>query len=59
MTEIKDLQDRLRAVIAGTCNKVGCKNCGLKWDGGCSASELESRIMDIEMGIDGDSNGQP
>ena len=59
MTELKDLRDRLRNVIVGTCNEVGCKGCDLKWDGGCSASELEGRIMDIEILLDGDSNGKP
>jgi len=48
-TEIKNLNDRLRNVIVNTCNKVGCKDCGLKWDDGCSATELEIQIMDLEM----------
>lgn len=47
--ELKDLNDRLRNVIQETCNKIGCKNCGLKWDGGCSATELQNKIMDIEF----------
>ena len=50
MSRKTELQDRLRVVITETCNKVGCKNCGLKWEGGCSATELEEKILDIEMG---------
>lgn len=49
MSEKEDLQARLKSVIIGTCNKIGCKNCDLKFEGGCSAIELESRIMDIEL----------
>ena len=54
MSEKVELQARLKCVIIGTCNNVGCKDCDLKFEGGCSATELESRIMDIElMEIDG------
>jgi len=49
--ELIDLRERLGDVIKNTCNKIGCKNCGLKWDGGCSATELDGRIMEIEMGV--------
>lgn len=49
MSEKAELQARLKCVIIGTCNKIGCKNCDLKFEGGCSATELESRIMDIEI----------
>ena len=45
----EDLEIRLRNIIQGTCNTVGCDKCGLKWDDGCSATELQSKIMDIEM----------
>lgn len=51
-SHLQDLRIRLKNVIAGTCNTIGCKNCSLKWDGGCSATELESQIMDIEIGED-------
>ncbi|WKV32892.1 hypothetical protein MAC3UK_0005 [Bdellovibrio phage MAC3UK] len=46
--EKKDLEDRLRVVIQGTCNTIGCKNCDLKWPEGCSATDLQNKIMDIE-----------
>lgn len=49
MTELDDLRYRLRNVIIGTCNRKGCDNCDLKYDGGCSATDLQGRIMDIEM----------
>ena len=50
MGELIELRERLGDVIKNTCNKIGCANCGLKWEGGCSATELDGRIMDIEMG---------
>ncbi|EIO4560701.1 hypothetical protein LQM11_001257 [Vibrio parahaemolyticus] len=45
----EELQDRLKNVITGTCNTVGCDNCGLKWDGGCSANDLQEKLMDIDI----------
>lgn len=47
--ELKDLRERMRIVITKTCNVIGCNGCDLKWEGGCSANELDSKIMDIEM----------
>lgn len=49
MSEKEELQARLKCVIIGTCNQIGCKDCGLKFNGGCAATELDSRIMDIEL----------
>jgi len=46
--EIKELRDRSRNIILNTCNTIGCKDCDLKWEGGCASSELESKIMDLE-----------
>lgn len=46
--EIKQLRERSRDVIVNTCNEIGCKNCNLKWDGGCVSSELESKIAELE-----------
>ena len=43
-----ELRIRLRDVITGTCNTVGCRDCGLKWDNGCSATDLEDRIYKAE-----------
>ena len=37
---MEDLQERLRDVIVNTCNKIGCKNCGLKWDGGFKFADI-------------------
>lgn len=48
-TMLPDLEARLGRVIASTCNVVGCDACSLKWPGGCSATELQGQIMDIEM----------
>lgn len=45
----KDLQVRLMNVVKGTCNTLGCDSCDLKWDGGCSATDLEGKIIDIEI----------
>lgn len=55
-SELEDLKIRLKNVIVGTCNTVGCENCGLKWDDGCSATELDCKIMDIEMGVASNEN---
>lgn len=49
MSELNSLRERLRNVITGTCNTIGCDQCDLKWEGGCSAGELEGQIMDIEL----------
>ncbi|CAH7223617.1 conserved hypothetical protein [Vibrio chagasii] len=49
MNLINDYQNRLKNIITGTCNTTGCDGCGLKWDGGCSATDLEGKIMDLEM----------
>lgn len=45
----EELQQRLRNIVLYTCNKVGCKNCDLKWEKGCSATELEYKTTEIEM----------
>ncbi len=46
--ELKQLRDRSRDIIISTCNAIGCKDCGLKRDGGCASSELESKIAELE-----------
>lgn len=46
---MKELQERLRNIILNTCNKIGCKDCGLKWGGGCSATELQNSIDSLEF----------
>jgi hypothetical protein len=46
---LKDFRERLGSVIRDYCNTHGCENCGLKWDDGCSATDLQDKIMDIEM----------
>jgi len=45
----EELRIRLKDVIINTCNKVGCKNCDLKWDDGCAATDLQDRLDDAEM----------
>ena len=53
MSEVESLRDRLKNVIVGTCNTIGCDGCGLKWredgENKCSAIELENDIWNIEM----------
>jgi hypothetical protein len=44
-----ELRIRLRDVITNTCNTVGCRDCDLKWDDGCSATDLEDRIYEAEL----------
>ena len=48
MSELKDLNERLTTIIIGTCNTIGCKDCGLKWDDTCSATDLQNKIDVIE-----------
>lgn len=48
MSQLKELEDRLRNVIHSTCNSIGCKNCDLKYDDGCSATDLQNEIADLE-----------
>lgn len=45
----KDLQERLRVVITQTCNVIGCKDCDLKWNGGCSAIELQNEMIEEDI----------
>lgn len=47
---LEDIRDRLRNVILNTCNKIGCDNCDLKWDDGCSATELQGKELELMMG---------
>lgn len=49
MSELEDLESRLKHIIKTQCNIDGCKNCGMKWDGGCSATELNNQIMEVEI----------
>ena len=44
----KQLKERHRSIIINTCNVVGCKDCDLKWEGGCASSYLQEQIMEIE-----------
>ena len=46
--EIESLRERSKSIIINTCNTIGCKDCDLKWDGGCASSELENKIADLE-----------
>jgi len=48
MNTLDMLHERLRSVIVGTCNTVGCKDCDLKWPESCSALELQNRIFEEE-----------
>lgn len=47
MNELEYIRDRLRNVIVNTCNKIGCKNCDLKWADTCQALELQSKEMEL------------
>jgi hypothetical protein len=53
MNEIDDLNERMKDIISNYCNKLGCGNCGLEWEENgksvCSATELQGKILDIEM----------
>ena len=47
--ELTELRNRSRNIILNTCNTIGCKDCDLKWEGGCASSELENKIADLEF----------
>jgi len=47
---IDELRKRLKNIIVEQCNTKGCKECPYKWDGGCSATDLDGQIMKIEIG---------
>lgn len=49
--KIRDLEARLTSIVNNTCNTVGCDYCGLKFDEKhCSATDLQCRILDLEIG---------
>ncbi|MBD0785825.1 hypothetical protein HUO09_05695 [Vibrio sp. Y2-5] len=45
----EDLIRRMKNVVQNTCNTIGCDKCGLKWDDGCSATDLQDKSMTIEI----------
>lgn len=49
--EIQRLENKLRNVILGTCNVIGCRNCPLEKDvdGDCEATFLQNAITRIEL----------
>ena len=51
--ELLAARESLRVIIVGTCNTVGCGNCGLEWEEDgvkqCSATHLQNKIDDMEM----------
>lgn len=53
MTRLEELRQRQKNLITGTCNTLGCGNCGLEWEENgekkCSSGELESEIYDLQM----------
>lgn len=49
MSELQQLEQRLGTVIRSQCNTFGCRDCDMKWEGGCSATDLQNQIMEIEM----------
>ena len=48
MSDVKELEQRLKNIIHTKCNTVGCKNCDLSWENGCSATELQNKIQEVE-----------
>lgn len=53
MSQLQDLEQRLTSLVKSQCNTIGCDNCGLKFGGfdsnECSATDLQNKIMEIEM----------
>lgn len=46
--ELKNLIDRQHNLIINTCNVIGCAKCPYKWGGGCSSSDLQEKIDEVE-----------
>lgn len=54
-TELEDVRARLKTLIVGTCNTVGCDNCPFKWEkdsdgNSCSSDYLMMRERDLGCG---------
>lgn len=53
MSRLEELRERSKNLIIGTCNTIGCGNCGLEWEEDgvkkCSSTELESEIYELEI----------
>ena len=52
--ELEDLRQRMKDLIIGTCNTVGCKDCPYKFpkdeDGNtCQSGFLQQQISAIEL----------
>ncbi len=45
---IEDFRSELKNTIVGICNTIGCDSCSSKWEGGCLATELQNKIIDLE-----------
>lgn len=41
-------ENQLKNIITTICNQIGCDKCPDKWDGGCSAIELQNKIFEEE-----------
>jgi len=44
-----EIEDRLRNIIVNVCNKIGCKNCDIKWEGGCQAVILNNELVEQQV----------
>lgn len=50
---VRELHKRLKNIILNTCNKIGCKNCDLKWDDKrCQAMDVQDQLFEAEHGVD-------
>lgn len=46
---MEELTEKLKNIVLNTCNAIVCKDCDLKWDDGCSATDLQDRIISLGM----------
>lgn len=49
MTRKEELNARLKDIIINTCNKIGCKDCDLKWDDTCQAVAVQNEIYELKV----------
>jgi hypothetical protein len=44
-TELESVRDRLRVLIVGTCNAIGCNDCPNKWEKDSDGNKCSSDYL--------------
>jgi hypothetical protein len=48
MTELEKIRERLRILITGTCNTIGCNACPNKWPKDSDGNSCQSDYLMME-----------